>query len=103
MLMLRAVNQSTSDSLPPRVAWEPVPSIGGGTRDGAPRSAGSSSCPVSLRAWTRVRLAATPRALYESLLIVVTVGAIWHLQQWIGGFLLLVALVGRGAWRVTDV
>ena len=34
---------------------------------------------------------------------VVAVAVVWYLQQWISAFLLLVALIGFGAWRVADV
>jgi hypothetical protein len=42
-------------------------------------------------------------ALRDSLLIVAAVGVIWGFEQWIGAFLLLVALIGFGAWRIADV
>ena len=55
----------------------------------------------------RVRMSRIPapalHALRDSLLIVAAVGVIWGFEQWIGAFLLLVALIGFGAWRIADV
>jgi hypothetical protein len=60
----------------------------------------STSAPA--HAWARRSLARAARALWESVLIVAAVAVVWYLQQWISAFLLLVALIGLGAWRGAD-
>jgi len=96
------MDRHSNDRLATHVRPERVPQAGDDNRGGAPRLPGPNPSPGSVPAWTRGRLAAAPRTLWEGLLIVAAVVVVWYLQQWIGAFLLLVALIGFGAWRVAD-
>src|SRR5688572_1887838 len=61
----------------------------------------ASPGPARSRVWVPGSHALAPRALWASLLILAAVAITWYLQQRIGAFLLLVGMIGFGAWRVT--
>jgi hypothetical protein len=82
------------------VTQPPESQVGAGGRPGALPPAGPNREAGSERVRHVGRLDAAPRALWESVLVVVTVAALCYLQQWIGAFLLLVGMLGFGAWRV---
>jgi hypothetical protein len=96
------MNQPSRDDLDTLVRPGAVPRVDDDARPSAPPSACPTPGLVSLGVKTRGRLTAAPRPLWACLLIVAAIGIVWYLQQWIGGLMLLIGLLGWGAWRLAD-